>query len=165
VHSAAGNCTTPTTNSPLAARRKLRGACKFTSCIAAWPATCTLNESMKLRIATFLTLIVLAGCASGGGHAGPQVSMPISIDNNLIPPASLTIYLVPQSGIERNLGTVVGSGHHVLHYRGLPLSGTYQLYARADNRAMASNPIVLDENVTAIDWDLRRNYINLTVRE
>lgn len=122
----------------------------------------------RLRAMTLLTFLLLSGgCAStGGAGSGPQVTLPITINANLIPPASnLTIYLVPSSGIEHNLGTILGSGRHSLTYRGLPPSGTYRLVARADNRQMSSNLIQLDANVKAIDWDLQRNYVQLAIQE
>lgn len=129
-----------------------------------WPATCTFSSSMKRFIPLFFVLLLVAGCA-GKGVSGPQIQLPVRVNNNLIPPATVTVYLVPQSGIEHNLGTLVGSGQHTLIYRGLPLSGTYMLVARADTRGMQSNPIVLDHNVSSINWDLRRNYLQITVAD
>lgn len=120
----------------------------------------TLGAALLLTV-----LLVLGGCASRG-PTGPQVILPVRVNSNLIPPASnLTIYLVPQSGIEHNLGTVLGSGRHSLTYRGLPPSGTYRLVARADSRQMYSDLVQLDANVKAIDWDLQRNYVQLTIQE
>ena len=118
---------------------------------------------MKLRMILFAVL--LSGCASVSGTSGPQIELPININNNLIPPSSLSVYLVPRSGIEHNLGTIIGSGRHTVYYRGLPPSGDYQLAVRADTRAMMSNVIVLDKNVKAIDWDLQRNYLQLSIQE
>lgn len=117
---------------------------------------------MKLRMMLFV--LVLSGCASAGTF-GPQIELPIYINNNLIPPSSVTVYLIPASGIEHNLGTIIGSGRHTVYYRGLPPSGDYQLAVRADTRVMTSNIILLDRNVSAIDWDLQRNYLQLSIHE
>jgi hypothetical protein len=124
-----------------------------------------VSSSMKRHMTLVALLVVIAGCATRG-VSGPQVELPVQINSNLIPPASnLTIYLVPASGIEHRLGTIVGSGQHSLVYRGLPFSGTYRLVARADTRSMASDLIQLDGNVKAISWDLQRNYIDLVIQE
>lgn len=121
---------------------------------------------MRMQAVLFLAFILLLGGCASRGMSGPQVEMAIRVNSNLIPPASnLTFYLVPSSGIEHSLGTVVGSGRHHLTYRGLQPSGTYQLVARADNRQMGSNLFQLDANVKAIDWDLQRNYVELTIQE
>ena len=117
---------------------------------------------MKLR--TIMFALLLGGCASVG-TSGPQIELPITINNNLIPPASVTVFLVPSSGIEHNLGTIIGSGRHTVYFRGLPPSGDYQLAIRADTRTMTSNIIVLDRNVKAIAWDLQRNYLELALHE
>ena len=126
-----------------------------------------VRRSTPLKSVLILTFILfLGGCATTPGVSGPQIQMPIRVNANLIPPASnLTIYLVPMSGIEHNLGTILGSGRHDLTYRGLPPSGTYRLVARADSRQMYSDLVQLDANVKAIEWDLQRNYIQLTIQE
>lgn len=77
----------------------------------------------------------------------------------------MEIYLVPRAGIEHNLGTLVGSGRHTLRYRGLPLSGEYQLVARGSSNRALGSPILVLDNVTGINWDLQRNYIDLTIAD
>jgi hypothetical protein len=110
-------------------------------------------------------LIASAACASGGsqpGTGGTQGQLDIRINNNLIPPRTLTIYLVPRSGIEQNLGDILGSGMKSVSYRGLALKGEYQLVARVvgAERAIFSNIVVLDK-VRLIDWDLQRNFVEI----
>jgi len=122
---------------------------------------------IKIRMALLALVLALGACATSGGRSGsPQVTLPITVNSNLTPPANnLTIYLVPQSGTERNLGTIIGSGFHQLTFRGLPPSGTYRLLGRTDTRQMYSDLVQLDANVKAINWDLQRNYIQLTIQE
>jgi hypothetical protein len=123
---------------------------------------------MKLRdLTAAFVLIATAACASGSGGGqttgtGTQRQLDIRINNNLIPPRTLTIYLVPRSGIEQNLGDLIGSGVRTLSYRGLALQGEYQLVARVvgAERAVFSNIIVMDK-VRLIDWDLQRNFVEI----
>lgn len=119
-----------------------------------------------LRVCFFLIAIGAAGCASAPADNGTQDSpvqgqLDFHIRNNLIPPATITIYLVPRSGVERELGTIFGSGEQTLRYRGLPLQGEYQLEARADTRSLTS-PILVLTKVLGVDWDLQRNYVQVT---
>ena len=120
---------------------------------------------MKLRNLTAgVVLLAAAACASGGGAqtGGTQGQLDIRINNNLIPPRTLTIYLVPRSGMEKNLGDLIGSGIRTVSYRGLALQGEYQLVARVvgAERAVFSNIVVLDK-VRLIDWDLQRNFVEI----
>ena len=107
-------------------------------------------------------MLAVTACATAQ-NSGTQRQLEVRILNNLIPPHTMTVYLVPRSGIEYNLGDVIGSGTHVLRYRGLGLQGEYQLLARitGSNRAVASNILVMDR-VRSIEWDLQRNYVEVT---
>lgn len=113
-----------------------------------------------------MPLLLLAACASGNrGESVPQGTavqgdLNINIRNNLIPPGAVYVYLVPNGGIERDLGTVM-SGNRTVQYRGMPLKGTYQLVARTGSRTIAS-PILVLTNVREIEWDLERNFLQIT---
>lgn len=114
----------------------------------------------------FITMLAAAACASSNrGESLPQGStvkgdLNINIRNNLIPPGAVYVYLVPNGGIERDLGTVM-SGNRTVQYRGMPLKGTYQLVARTGSRTIAS-PILVLTNVQEIEWDLERNFLQIT---
>ena len=122
---------------------------------------------MRARIfSCVFALVALAACARGADESEPQpqgqAQLEVHIDNNLIPPASLEIFLVPRSGIERSLGNLIGSGMRRLRYHGMPLQGEYRVVGRTpDNRTISSSIIVLD-HVTSIEWDLMRNLIEVT---
>jgi hypothetical protein len=104
--------------------------------------------------------LVLAACASAPAGSGSTVN--IIIENNLIPPGSVTIYLVPRGGIERLLGTVTSSGRRNLQYRGLPPVGEHRLFARTiGGQTIASNTFVMD-NVVGLEWSLASNLVRVT---
>lgn len=116
-----------------------------------------------MRKVLFATLLLLtAGCATVPADPdAPQETLDIRVNNNLVPPVTLTISLMPVSGIERNLGQAFSSRATDFRYSGIAPRGQYQLVARAtDERAMASNPIVLD-GVQAIEWNLQYNRVTI----
>lgn len=119
---------------------------------------------MRLRLLVLVISLISGACATRG-EPGSQSDVTVLINNNLIPPASLTIYLVPRAGIERNLGNLVGSGRHTLHYRGFPLGGEYQLIARTTGDRAFGSPVMVLDNVSRIDWDLQRNFVDITYRD
>lgn len=120
-----------------------------------------------LRACVLMMALAVTSCAGAPADNAASQNSPVRgqldfrIHNNMIPPSTITVYLVPRAGVERELGTIFGSGEQTLQYRGLPLQGEYQLVARADTRELAS-PIVILTHVLAMDWDLQRNYVQVT---
>ena len=106
--------------------------------------------------------LVVSACASANVPAGSstQSRVDIEINNNLIPPGPVYIYLIPDGGIERDLGTVF-TGTHTVSYTGLELKGNYQLVAKTGDRTVPS-AILPMKNVLGLRWDLERNYIEVT---
>ena len=115
---------------------------------------------MTRRIAYTLMLIsALSACAKA--PPGAQSTVVIDIRNDLIPPAHVSVYLVPEAGIERLLGTVT-SGRQTLQYRGLAPVGNHRLAARmTSGRAILSNVRVMD-GVTGLEWVLMSNFLRVT---
>lgn len=114
-----------------------------------------------VRAALLAVMLAGAGCASAGSSNDTQAQIRVVINNNLIPPSTTEIFLVPNSGIERSLGTISGSGLHELRYTGIKLAGENQLVARTrDSRTVFSTTLVMD-GVQAIKWDLMRNYLEV----
>jgi hypothetical protein len=113
-----------------------------------------------LKHAALLTgALLVASCAST--HTGPQTSVDVHIDNNLIPPSMITVYFVPEAGIERMIGTVVPGTRKILQYKGLRPVGEYRLVARLTNNSnVVSNVIVMD-NVAVLEWSLATNYLQV----
>src|SRR5688572_28895312 len=109
---------------------------------------------MKTQLALDVPLLALcfALCACASAGRGGTVTVPVIVHNNLAAPASVTIFLAPREGADRELGTIIGSRTDTLEYVGLPLMGEYRLVARrADNRTMSSMIIVLT-GVSEISW-------------
>src|SRR6185369_1737707 len=70
------------------------------------PRDWDMHKLAKTTIALASTLLTLS-CAST--QKGPTTAVDVHIENNLIPPSMVTVYFVPEAGIERMIGTVVPS--------------------------------------------------------
>ena len=112
-----------------------------------------------MRLALALVLILAAGCASA--PAGTQSILYVDVSNDMVPPSTVDVYLVPETGIERHLGTIT-SGRHNLRYNGLAPVGNHRLAARRTNGSTIwSSTLVLD-GVTALQWSLMSNLVRIT---
>ena len=105
------------------------------------------------------SLFVLA-CASTS--RGPTAAVDVHIENNLIPPSMVTVYFVPEAGIERMIGTVVPSTTKILQYKGLQPVGEYRLVARGTNNSNVVSSVLVMDDVAAIQWSLATNYLHVT---
>ena len=113
-----------------------------------------------LKPAAMLSAVLTTlSCAST--QTGPQTAVDVHIDNNLIPPSMITVYFVPEAGIERMIGTVVPATKKVLQYKGLRPVGEYRLVARGTNNSNVVSNVVVMDNVAALEWSLATNYITV----
>lgn len=125
----------------------------------------------KLRLAR-IAFVLLASfgasaCAAGGGAGGDGAAAPsgdqvrIVIDNDMIPPSNITVYMVPESGGRRRLGTVPGSQRVNFNYSPTARSLNFTLVAEVvgenDRRSETFNLV----NVTGIEWALSRSNVRL----
>jgi hypothetical protein len=116
---------------------------------------------MKRKLYLLVVLLLVSSCASKQNTAqGPAETLDIRVHNNLVPPATVSVSLMPVNGIERNLGEAWSNRATDFRYNGLAPRGQYQLVARADRRSMASFPIVLD-GVQALEWHLQTNRVTI----
>lgn len=115
------------------------------------------------RLMQLAAVLLVSACATAAPDPdAPRSELDVRVNNNLVPPATVTILLAPVGGIERQLGQAFSSRTTGFRYTGLPPKGQYRLIARAtDNRAMGSDIIVLD-GVLAIEWQLNSNRVTIT---
>jgi hypothetical protein len=119
---------------------------------------------MRVRaLAGCLTLTACAlfsACASSA--EGRRTAVVIDVVNDMIPGSTITVYLVPQTGIERMLGTVIPGSRQELRYQGLPPVGEHRLMARTTGGArIVSNTIIMD-GVSGLEWSLASNLVRVT---
>lgn len=113
-----------------------------------------LRSSLSvLMVALFAALS--GGCAAAGtGAAGGEVA--VRVQNNLIPPTTLTIYAVPETGARRLLGSVTPNSTQTFTF--LPGAGVqHRFMARTTAGAeVVSNPVPVSPGAT-VRWDVQSN--------
>lgn len=115
-----------------------------------------------------LALLAAAGCASGsGGWRGADTdvveegAVAVTVNNNLVPPATLTIYIVSDTGTRRRLGAVSPSRTETFSFESSIATATYRLVAEVDaGRDIASNPFTLTNTTAGLTWNLQANLIS-----
>jgi hypothetical protein len=111
-----------------------------------------------LAVASLALAPLLGGCATGSNATEGAATAAVEVRNDLIPPTSLTIYLVPESGVRRLLGNVGPSQTRVLAIRD-PMPGQHRLMGRTTGgNEIYSNRINVGVSDT-LRWDLSSNIV------
>lgn len=129
---------------------------------------------MLKRIAMFpllaLSLSFLPACATGGameaepGEAGDQVI--VRVNNNLIPPAAITVSIVPDIGVQQLLGAATPSETATFEYEAAAAVSQYRLVAEPTGRPpVVSREFVLTDDAAVVEWDLNLGTIRVLERE
>jgi hypothetical protein len=107
-------------------------------------------RSVLRRTTLAAAFFALSGCASSGttgGEGGDAISgdaVAITINNDLVPPASVTIWMVPENGGRRRLGTVNPNGEQTFNFSPGVRSMEHRLVAEATGGSdRESNPFTL----------------------
>ena len=126
----------------------------------------------KLRVIPVATMVLaafgLSACASGGGMGGGEEEaagggdqVRVVVDNDMIPPSNITVYIVPESGTRRRLGTVAGSQRSTFRYTPSARTMQFTLLAEVvgenDRRSESFNFV----DVNGIEWALSRRNVRL----
>lgn len=128
---------------------------------------------MLKRIAMFpllaLSLSFLPACATGAmeaesGAAGDEII--VRVNNNLIPPAAITVSIVPDVGIRQLLGAATPSETATFEYEAGAVVSQYRLVAEPTGRPpVVSREFVLTDSDAVVEWDLNLNTIRVLERE
>lgn len=99
---------------------------------------------------------MLAACGTGARGGAPGEAVLVQVNNNLIPPTVVSVYIVSEGGGGRRLlGTVTPGSETTLRYTGVTAGGNYRLVARAmAGRDIPSTPFSLIRGGT-VNWDLQ----------
>jgi len=111
--------------------------------------------------------LVLAACSSastatgaapapGGGGGG---GVAIQITNDVVPPTTITVWIVPETGSRRRLGTVSPNGRQTFRFNPGIASMDHRLLAQVSGgQNRTSNPFVLN-GVTAVQWNVSSDLV------
>ncbi len=105
----------------------------------------------------------LAACAGGGGGGGGEAmvapggggdGISFAVYNDLVPPGTVTVYIVPENGGRRRLGSIPPSGRRTFSYNPTVLSMEHRLRAESPGtRARQSLPFTLT-GIRSVQWDV-----------
>lgn len=117
-----------------------------------------------VRIALIATALVGTGvaapaCASRGARGGGQ-AVEVRVRNSLIPATSLTVSMLPATGVRWQVGFVAPSETKSLRVE-RSLIGMHRLLAETtDGSAIASRQFS-GSDVTAVEWDVGMNSLRV----
>ena len=124
------------------------------------------RRSLFPTLALLLT-VGLWGCASGGledpmGGGEGDGTVSVQIDNDLVPPASVTVYIVPETGSRRRLGPINPGGQGTFSFNPGIRTSDFRLLANVNGqRDVASNPFSLT-GASAIRWSLSDRIVRVS---
>jgi hypothetical protein len=119
------------------------------------------------RLLALLTLSLatapLPGCAVMR-HSSQAESVDVEIDNNLLVPTPLTIYVYSSAGARQLLGSVNANRQTTLRFRNGAITGSYRFVAREATQTRGdylTSPSIELRGGELVTWNLRSNVVLL----
>ncbi|MFW6331377.1 MAG: hypothetical protein ACOC3J_06595 [Gemmatimonadota bacterium] len=104
--------------------------------------------------------VAFGACATTGG-AGEVDAITVEVENTLVPPAALTVYIVPEGGVRERLGSVSPNATENFTFRPGTAS-RYQFVAETAGGAdLVSNPFTIPGDAQWVTWDLAANLVSV----
>jgi hypothetical protein len=112
----------------------------------------------KLGLAA--AVVALSACASSGtgGGAGDAAAggdaVAVTVNNDLVPPSTLTVWMVPETGARRRLGSLTPNATQTFNFSPGVRAMEHRLVAESTGGSdVTSNPFVLDA-VSGLRWNV-----------
>ncbi|HEX7091506.1 MAG TPA: hypothetical protein VF192_15305 [Longimicrobiales bacterium] len=107
---------------------------------------------------------LLMGCASAGGQEGAArggSALSIRVANDLVPPGTIVVWIIPELGARRRLGTIPPDGEQSFSYVPGDRTMEYRLMAQtAEGREIMSDPFTL-QGASALSWRASSRVVTL----
>ena len=122
-----------------------------------------MRRSSVLRsLIVAFVMPALAACAGGGGGGGAQEAgqtpapsgnaVSVRVTNDLVPPTPIPVWVIPETGSRRRLGTIEANGQGTFSFSPSVRGMEHRLMAQtAEGREVSSNPVTL-EGVRGVRW-------------
>jgi hypothetical protein len=127
---------------------------------ALFGSLCVLT--LALAPAACATAHARGGASDGVSHSASRGAPEaiVQLTNDLDPPRDITVYAISNGGSRQLLGEVPPGSKQALRFPIVGATETVHLVAERDlGRSVRSQPIVLSNNTTVINWDLSTNSI------
>src|SRR5690606_9688858 len=108
-----------------------------------------------------LAALVATACASGGAATGGSGGLAIRVTHDLVPPASITVWITNEMGSRRRLGTIAPDAQQEFSYSPISQSMEHRLVAEAmDGREVTSDAFV-PAGIAVVTWSPRSPVLRL----
>jgi hypothetical protein len=120
----------------------------------------TRRQAIKTGFVALLLVFATAACATGRRGADGE-AVQVRVINDLTPPTSLTVWMVPATGVRTMLGTVAPSETKVLRFEQSPVAIQYRLVGEMTaGNPVASRPFSLAD-VAVLERNLFPNTVTV----
>lgn len=118
----------------------------------------TLRAILLIALPVFaLGACASAGTGGSGDMSGQQVS--VTVENTAVPPTTLTVWIVRDSGYRQRLGTVTSNSTERFRYN-VPGVGEYRFVGEARTGSdVGSQPFTLTDASNRVSWDIGANSV------
>lgn len=124
-----------------------------------------LRNPRHTMLALLPAMLLWAACATSGttnkgteANSAAGTALTVAINNDLSVPASVTVWLVGETGTAELLGTASPNGRESFPVHETIIPGTYVLRARTTaGRMYESEPFTLTRDMSSVSWDLQMN--------
>lgn len=116
------------------------------------------------RLLSLLAVLALSACAGRAGAEAAEMTVPeghamIRVQNNTIPPTTLTVWAVPETGARTRLGVLRPSATETFHFEPIGAGTRYRLVAETTAGAdLVSREFSLT-GTAGVLWDVNANIV------
>jgi hypothetical protein len=119
---------------------------------------------IRHALVLLVALPLLAGGCSVFKASSRGESVLVQVENNLVVPTPISVYVLSAAGDRRLLGTVNAGAHTTLRFRSPVITGNYRFEARVASQRLGDtlqSPLVALSGGETVTWDVRSNVVLL----